>query len=119
MAGSDGRARIVAGEAVSVPADRRKIEDVIADEEAFIRFLRSGVFRLTLAAALRRAGVRDEAQMVANALSSREDGVPLPMTMADGVIAYIAAAIEAGTGVRRSALEVRNAAEASSDEALS
>jgi len=86
-------------------SDAEKIEQVIEREEFMVRELRSDVGRMTVAAALRRAGIRDEASIVANALLTREDSVPLPMTVADGVIAYLTNAIEAGTEVRRAALK--------------
>lgn len=85
-------------------SDPEKIEAVIAREEDFVRFLTCDVMRHTLAGALRRAGVRDEAAIVANALLTREDTAPLPMLMADGVIAYVKAAVEGGIEVRRAAL---------------
>lgn len=91
--------------AVSSMRDRAaKIREVIEREEFMVRTMRSDIFREELAYALRRAGVRDEAQMVANALLTREESAPLPTTMADGVVAYLTQFLEHGIGVRRAML---------------
>ena len=84
--------------------DQEKLAEIIAGEEFMIRQLNSDLGKVLLASALRRAGVRDEAEIVTNALLTREESAPPPYLLAEGVVAYLTAALEAGLVVRRAAV---------------
>ncbi len=84
--------------------DDEQIKKVIAHEEFMVEMLRSDLGRQLVAFALRRAGVHDEAPLVANARFRPDYQLPLPKIVADGVIAHITNTLEQGIAVRRAAL---------------